>query len=131
MTNLAQMMQKAQVMKEKMAEMQKRANEREIIGEAGAGMVNITITGRGEVRALKLEPGIVNPDDIEVLEDLIVAAINDARKRLNRQSLKKRQKSWKISACRPILISSSKIDNAVLLLLLLLLLPSFMVFKNR
>lgn len=81
MTNLAQMMQKAQVMKEKMAEMQKRANEREIIGEAGAGMVNITINGRGEVRKLKLEPGIVNPDDVEVLEDLIVAAINDARKK--------------------------------------------------
>ena len=81
MTNLAQMMQKAQMMKDKMAEMQQKAMSREITGEAGAGMVNITMNGRGEVRSLKLEPGIVNPDDVEVLEDLIVAAINDARKK--------------------------------------------------
>ncbi|TVQ82110.1 MAG: YbaB/EbfC family nucleoid-associated protein [Micavibrio sp.] len=81
MTNLAQMMQKAQMMKEKMTEMQQKAMEREVTGEAGAGMVAVTMNGRGELRAVKLEKGIVNPDDVEVLEDLIIAAVNDARKK--------------------------------------------------
>ncbi len=81
MTNLAQMMQKAQEMKTKMAEMQQKVMEMDISGESGAGMVNVTMNGRGELRSLKLEPGIVNPDDVEVLEDLIIAAVNDARKK--------------------------------------------------
>lgn len=81
MTNIAQMMQKAQEMKTKMAEMQQKVMDMDISGESGAGMVNVVMNGRGELRSLKLEPGIVDPSDVEVLEDLIVAAVNDARKK--------------------------------------------------
>lgn len=51
----------------------------EVSGQSGAGMVNAMVSGKGELRSLKLDPAIVDKDDIGVLEDLIVAAVNDAR----------------------------------------------------
>lgn len=77
--NIAQMMQKAQVMKQKMAEMQEKVSQMEVSGEAGAGMVKVVSTGKGELRSLKLDPSIVDASEIDVLEDLVIAAVNDAR----------------------------------------------------
>ena len=73
------MMQQAQVMQKKMEEMQQKLAETEIIGKSGGGMVQITRTGKGEAKKLTIDPTLIDPSDKEVLEDLIVAAINDAK----------------------------------------------------
>ena len=79
MTNLGKMMKQAQEMQSKMAEMQAQLETVEIDGAAGGGMVTTTLTGKGELRRLKIDPALVDPDDIEVLEDLVIAAVNDAK----------------------------------------------------
>ena len=79
MTNLGKMMKQAQEMQSKMAEMQAELETIEISGAAGAGMVTATLPGKGELRRLKIDPSLVDPDDVEVLEDLIIAAVNDAK----------------------------------------------------
>lgn len=82
MKNFSQMMKQAQAMQEKMAEMQERLGSIEVAGQAGAGMVTATLNGKGELRALKIDPSLVDPAEIEVLEDLIVAAIGDAKSKV-------------------------------------------------
>lgn len=79
MKNLGNMLKQAQQMQAKMQDMQTRLGDLEAVGQAGAGMVHVTLNGRGEMKRVKLEKGIVDPDDIEVMEDLIVAAYNDAK----------------------------------------------------
>ncbi len=79
MTNLGKMMKQAQEMQSRMAEMQAQLETVEIDGAAGGGMVAATLTGKGELRRLKIDPSLVDPDDIEVLEDLVIAAVNDAK----------------------------------------------------
>ncbi len=79
MKNLGQLMKQAQQMQQKMAEMQAKMDAMEITGSAGAGLVQITITGKSEMRALKIDPSLVDPQEVEVLEDLIIAAFNDAK----------------------------------------------------
>ncbi|MDJ0969917.1 MAG: YbaB/EbfC family nucleoid-associated protein [Kiloniellales bacterium] len=79
MKNLGQMMKQAQEMQAKMAEMQQQLSESEMTGAAGGGMVQVTMSGKGELRAVKIDPKIVDPSEVEVLEDLIVAAAADAK----------------------------------------------------
>ena len=79
MKNIGQILQQAQKMQEKMAEMQDSLNAVEITGTSGGGMVEVTLSGKGTAKAVKIDPSLVDPDDVEVLEDLMVAAINDAR----------------------------------------------------
>jgi len=79
MKNLGQMMKQAQEMQAKMAEMQQKLSESEMTGAAGGGMVQVTMSGKGELRAVKIDPKIVDPGEVEVLEDLIVAAAADAK----------------------------------------------------
>lgn len=79
MKNLGQLMKQAQEMQSKMAEMQQRLADAEITGSAGAGMVTVVLNGKGEMRRIKIDPSLLVPDEVEVLEDLVVAAQNDAR----------------------------------------------------
>ncbi|QXM23418.1 YbaB/EbfC family nucleoid-associated protein [Elioraea tepida] len=79
MKNLANMMKQAQEMQARMHEMQERLAQAEVEGVAGAGMVRVTMTGKGEVRRLKIDRSLVDPEEVEVLEDLVVAALADAR----------------------------------------------------
>ncbi|MCW8835704.1 MAG: YbaB/EbfC family nucleoid-associated protein [Rhodospirillales bacterium] len=79
MKNLGQMMKQAQQLQSKMAEMQNSLAELEVEGTAGGGMVRVTLSGKGDGRAVRIDPSLAGPDDIEVLEDLILAAINDAK----------------------------------------------------
>ncbi len=79
MKNLGQMMKQAQKLQEKMAEFQSQLAAIEVSGAAGGGMVQVTVTGKGEVRKVKIDPSLVDPNEVEVLEDLIVAACNDAK----------------------------------------------------
>ena len=77
--NIAKMMKQATQMQQKAAEMQAKIAQQEVTGQSGAGMVTVTMTGGGEMRQVKIDPSLVVPSDVEVLEDLIVAACNDAR----------------------------------------------------
>lgn len=77
--NMQQMMQKAQEMQRKMESLQKELGELEVDGLAGGGLVKATMTCKGTLKALKIDPSLVNPAEIELLEDIVKAAINDAR----------------------------------------------------
>lgn len=79
MKNLGNMLKQAQEVQSRMAEMQEKLAAMEVSGSAGAGMVQITLSGKGEARSVRIDRSLLAPDDVEVLEDLVVAAINDAR----------------------------------------------------
>jgi hypothetical protein len=79
MKNLGQMMKQAQEMQAKMAELQEQLARTEVTGAAGGGMVQVTLNGKGEMRAVTIDPALADPNEVEVLEDLIVAATNDAK----------------------------------------------------
>ena len=85
MKNIGQMMKQAQQMQAKMQEMQARMAELEVTGGAGAGLVEVTLNGKGEMRRIKLQKAVVDPDEVEVLEDLILAAFNDAKGKIEAQ----------------------------------------------
>jgi nucleoid-associated protein EbfC len=82
MKNLGQMMKQAQQMQAKMAEMQARLDQVEMTGAAGGGLVQVTLNGKGEVRKLKIDKSLVDPNEVEVLEDLVLAAFNDAKQHI-------------------------------------------------
>jgi DNA-binding YbaB/EbfC family protein len=82
MKNLGQMMKQAQKLQERMGELQEQLATAEVIGSSGGGMVEVTLSGKGDVRKLKIDPSLVDPEEVEVLEDLIVAAMNDAKVKL-------------------------------------------------
>ena len=83
MKNLGQMMKQAQQMQTKMQEMQEKLAEMEMAGTSGAGMVSVTLNGKGEMRRVTIDPSLFNSNDAEVVEDLIVAAFSDAKKKLD------------------------------------------------
>jgi DNA-binding YbaB/EbfC family protein len=82
MKNLGQMMKQAQQMQERMTELQAKLDTVEINGASGGGLVQVTLTGKGQMRKLKIDRSLVVADETEVLEDLILAAFNDARARV-------------------------------------------------
>jgi len=82
MNNMSQIMKQAKAMQEKMAEMQKKIEETEIEGSSGGGAVKIVMNGKHEVKNLFIDPSVVNSDEKEVLEDLIIAALNDVNKKI-------------------------------------------------
>ena len=80
--NMQAMIKQAQKMQEDMAAKQEELEAREYDISAGGGVVNVKINGKKEILSVKLAPEIVDPDDIETLEDLVVAAINEAIKKV-------------------------------------------------
>ena len=76
--NMNNLMKQAQRMQRQMEESQKNLEEAEYTAKAGGGAVEVTVSGKKEVKSLKLAPDVVDPDDIEMLQDLIVAALNEA-----------------------------------------------------
>lgn len=81
--NLFEMMKNAKQMMEKAKEAQASLAKQSAQGSAGAGMVSATVNGLGELVALKFEPGVVDPDDPEMLADLVIAAVADAKKKVD------------------------------------------------
>jgi DNA-binding YbaB/EbfC family protein len=79
--DMAKLMQQAKQMQEKLAEAQGRVAQVEAEGEAGAGMVKARVSGKGELRGLTIDPALMNPQDLETLEDLVIAAVNAAHAR--------------------------------------------------
>lgn len=76
--NQKDLMRKAQKMQEQLAETQAELENREFTATSGGGMVEVVITGKKELKALNIKPEIVDPDDIEMLQDVIMAAVNEA-----------------------------------------------------
>lgn len=83
MKDLGKILKQAQQMQARLAEMQARLAEKTIEASAGGGMVKIVMNGNHEVVSLKIDPEVVNPSDVEMLEDLVVAAVNEARTRVD------------------------------------------------
>ncbi len=74
----ANLMREMQRMQQNMAEAQAALEAETVEGSAGGGVVKATVTGSGELRAVSIDPGVVDPDDVEMLEDLVVAAVTEA-----------------------------------------------------
>lgn len=82
MKNLGQMLKQAQQLQSRMADMQARLAEAEVSGASGGGMVRVTLTGKGEMKKIAIDKSLIDPEDPEMLEDLIVAAHADAKSKL-------------------------------------------------
>lgn len=83
MKNIGNMLKQAQQMQAKMAEMQEKLATMEIEGAAGAGLVAVTINGKGDLQRVKIDKSLVDPEEVEVLEDLVVAAMADAKSKVD------------------------------------------------
>ncbi|EKN67055.1 hypothetical protein BABA_13185 [Neobacillus bataviensis LMG 21833] len=79
--NMQNMMKQMQKMQKKMAEAQEELGQQKIEGTAGGGMVTVVVTGHKEVVDVQIKPEAVDPDDVEMLQDLVLAATNDALKK--------------------------------------------------
>ena len=92
MKNIGQLMRQAQEMQAKMAEMQAQLETVEMTGAAGGGMIQLTLNGKGDLRKIKIDKALLDPQEVEVLEDLIVAAFNDARGKVSAHAEQEMQK---------------------------------------
>lgn len=86
MKNIGALMKQAQQMQAKMAELQAKMEEMEEAGTSGGGMVEVVLNGKGIMRRIKIDPSLAVADDVEVLEDLIIAAFNDAKNKIDTRS---------------------------------------------
>ena len=75
---LGNILKQAQEMQGKMSQLQGELENMTVTGQAGGGMIKVTATGSQKIRDISIEPSVVDPEDVEVLEDLLVAAVNDA-----------------------------------------------------
>jgi DNA-binding YbaB/EbfC family protein len=91
MKDLLGMMSKAKEMQAKFQAMQEEIATIEAVGQAGGGLVSVTLSGKLEMRSLKIDPSLFREDDVEVLEDLILAAHNDAKAKVEAVMQKKTQ----------------------------------------
>ena len=92
MKNLAGLMKQASQMQAKMQEMQARLDATEVEGVAGAGMVTLRLSGRGELKSVAIDPKLADPAEMEMLQDLLLAAHADARRRIEAMTAEEMQK---------------------------------------
>ena len=83
MMNIQGIMKQAQMMQKKMEEEQAKLAQEEVEGSSGGGMVKVILNGKFEMKKLSLDKSLVNPEDVEIMEDLIVAAYNDAKNKID------------------------------------------------
>jgi DNA-binding YbaB/EbfC family protein len=81
MRNMQQLMKQAKKMQEEMMKAQEELGNKTVEGSAGGGVVTVVVTGHKEVKSIEIKPEAVDPDDIEMLQDLVLAAVNDAMKK--------------------------------------------------
>ena len=91
-SNMQSMLKQAQKMQEDMAAKQAELEEKEYEVAAGGGVINVKINGKKEILSVKIDPEVIDPDDAETLEDLIVAAVNEAIKKVEAISAEEMQK---------------------------------------
>ncbi|MCR4567859.1 MAG: YbaB/EbfC family nucleoid-associated protein [Pseudobutyrivibrio sp.] len=84
--NMGQLMKQAQRMQRQMEEAQAQLEETEMTGTAGGGVVEVTVSGKKEITKIKIDPEAVDPDDVEMLEDLVMAAANEALRKVEEAS---------------------------------------------
>lgn len=92
MKNLAGLMKQASQMQAKMQEMQAKLESMEVEGASGAGMVSVTLNGRGEMKSVKIDPKLADPAEMEMMEDLLVAAHADAKRKIETMAAEEMQK---------------------------------------
>lgn len=90
--NMNNMMKQVQKMQKQMEAAQKEIEEKEIEATSGGGAVKVTITGKKDMKAIKIDPEVVDADDVEMLEDLILAAINEAFRKADAESANSMEK---------------------------------------
>jgi nucleoid-associated protein EbfC len=81
MADIMKILQQAQQMQGRLQEIQEELGQRTVSASSGGGMVTVDVDGRGQVRRVKIDPSVVNPADVEMLEDLIVVAVTEAQKK--------------------------------------------------
>lgn len=79
MKDLMGMMKQAQELQARVQKMQEELAAMEVEGQAGAGLVRVTLNGKGEMRAVKIDPSLLKPEEAEILEDLVIAGFQDAK----------------------------------------------------
>ena len=84
--NMGNLMKQAQKMQKQMEEAQEQLENSEFTATVGGGVVEVTVSGNKEIKNIKLDPEVVDPDDVETLEDLITAAVNEALRKMEEQS---------------------------------------------
>jgi DNA-binding YbaB/EbfC family protein len=92
MADLSQLLQLGQQMQGKLTQMQTELAQHTVTGSAGGGMVKVTADGKGEVRSIQIDPSVASEGDVEMLEDLVLAAVSEAQRKareLYRQELSK------------------------------------------
>jgi nucleoid-associated protein EbfC len=78
--NIQQLMKQAQAVQKKVTDAQEKLSQAEYEGASGGGLIKVIVTGKSDLKSLKIDPSLIDPSDPEVLEDLIVAAFNNAKK---------------------------------------------------
>ncbi len=81
MADFMKIMQQAQQMQSRLQEIQDELQQKTVSANAGGGMVTVTADGKGQVRSVKIDPSVVDPKDVEMLEDLILVAVSEAQKK--------------------------------------------------
>ena len=83
MKNIGAMMKQVQEMQTRMADMQARLETLTVTGQSGAGLVKVTLSGKGVMKGLEIDPSLLKPEEKEILEDLVIAAHTDAKSRMD------------------------------------------------
>jgi len=91
MKNIMSMMKQAQELQSKMAELQVELETMEMEGTSGGGLVKVFLTGKGSMTRLSIDPSLFKPDEAEILEDLVIAAHNDAKQKAEKTMAEKMQ----------------------------------------
>src|SRR5688500_17025719 len=86
MTDIMKLMQQAQEMQGRLQQMQDSLEQQTVTGTAGGGMVTVEADGKGTVRRVRIDKSVVNPDDVEMLEDLVTVAVADAQRKAAEQA---------------------------------------------
>ena len=91
MADLFGMMKQAQQLQERMQQLQEELAAIEVGGQSGGGLVRVTLNGKGDLRAVKIDPSLMKPDEAEIVEDLVVAAMADGKTKVEAQMQSKMQ----------------------------------------
>ena len=94
MGNMGQMMKQAQKMQKRMQEIQAEVERTTVTASAGGGMVEVTANGQGQIQSIKIDPEVADPNDVEMLQDLILVATNDAQNRAKKLMEEKMSKDF-------------------------------------
>src|SRR3954452_452015 len=95
MRDLMGIMKQAQAMQQKVQAVQEKLDRLEVEGSSGGGMVKVVLTAKGQAKSLRIDPSLLVPDEAEILEDLVVAALNDARQKADRAAQEKMEEVTK------------------------------------